>query len=140
DDLVYGINIYDKPGEVVEPNQLIKKVVEQLDAYFTGENKVFSLPLSFEGYTSFQKSVWEQLAKIPFGEVASYGELAKRVNNPKGARAVGNACGKNPFSIVIPCHRAIGSSGQLGGFSSGLDNKRWLLKYEGITTKENKKK
>ena len=140
DDFVYGINSSDKPGESDKPNKLIRELIAQFDDYFSGKGKSFSVPLSFDGYTDFQKSVWRQLSKLSFGEVASYGELASRVDNPKGARAVGNACGKNPYLIVIPCHRAIGVNGALGGFSSGLDTKRWLLKHEGVVTKEKKDK
>lgn len=107
-------------GEVVE---------RQLQEYFSGNRVNFELKVAPEG-TLFQKQVWEEMQKIPFGETATYAELAKRVGRPEAWRAVANACGKNPIVIVIPCHRVVGSYGKLGGYSGGLDKKQWLLQHE----------
>ncbi|SDR29739.1 methylated-DNA--[protein]-cysteine S-methyltransferase [Pseudovibrio sp. Tun.PSC04-5.I4] len=114
-------------------------LIAQLAAYFAGELKVFSLTWRLIG-TDFQKSVWEQLAAIPFGEIRSYGDVAKALNNPGASRAVGLANNANPLPIVIPCHRVIGANGALVGFGGGLDTKVWLLDHEGIPhgTKSNK--
>ena len=101
----------------------------QLDEYFAGTRTAFDLPLRLHG-TEFQVEVWEQLRRIPYGETISYGELAKRVDRPEAARAVGSANGQNPIAIVVPCHRVIGADGSLTGFGGGLDWKRWLLQRE----------
>lgn len=100
----------------------------QLQEYFAGRRTNFSLPLSPAG-TSFQKTVWDALRQIPFGETRTYGELAARIGRPAAARAVGSAAGKNPLLIVVPCHRLVGSAG-LGGFSAGLEKKKALLRLE----------
>lgn len=112
-------------------NEHLKNCVKQLDDYFQGKRKEFELKLYLKG-TDFQKKVWKELLKIPFGKTISYGEVAKRIKNPKAVRAVGQAVGKNPISIVVPCHRVIGSDGSLTGYASGLHRKKWLLKHEGI--------
>lgn len=103
--------------------------LSQLDAYFKGELKQFDLKLKLYG-TDFQKRVWQELVKIPYGETISYGELARRIKNPNAARAVGLANGKNPVSIIVPCHRVIGKSGSLTGFGGGIDVKKSLLEFE----------
>jgi len=102
----------------------------QLKEYFAGKRREFNLPLRMEG-TEFQQRVWRELTKIPFGETRSYGQLAKRLNNPNGSRAVGLANGRNPIAIIVPCHRVIGADGSLTGFGGGLDRKEWLLTHEG---------
>jgi len=102
----------------------------QLKEYFAGKRREFDLPLRMEG-TGFQQRVWRELTKIPFGETRSYGQLAKRLNNPNGSRAVGLANGRNPIAIFVPCHRVIGADGSLTGFGGGLDRKEWLLTHEG---------
>lgn len=107
------------------------KTCNQLDEYFKGERKTFDLPVKYEG-SRFQQSVWEILMKIPFGETRSYKQVAIESGNSKGSRAVGNAVGKNPILIVIPCHRVIKSDGKLGGFSGGIETKIDLLEIEGI--------
>jgi methylated-DNA-[protein]-cysteine S-methyltransferase len=103
---------------------------EQLEAYFAGELKEFTLDLKLTG-TPFQRSVWGQLALIPYGETRSYGDLAEALGNPGASRAVGLANGKNPISIIVPCHRVIGASGSLTGYGGGLDRKQRLLAFEG---------
>ena len=106
-----------------------KEVARQLDAYFKGKLKDFDLPLALDG-TDFQLLVWRNLHKIPYGETVSYGQLAKRIGNPAAARAVGLANGSNPIPIIIPCHRVIGSNGDLTGFGGGLPVKKKLLALE----------
>ena len=104
----------------------LREVIQQLRAYFAKELETFELTLAPEG-TDFQQSVWNELCGIPYGETISYGELAKRVGNPKASRAVGAANGQNPIPIIIPCHRVIGSDGKLTGFGGGLPIKEKLL-------------
>jgi methylated-DNA-[protein]-cysteine S-methyltransferase len=103
--------------------------VRQLREYFSGKRTDFDLPLEPQG-TPFQRGVWKRLEEIPYGETISYGELAKRVGNPKASRAVGAANGQNPIPIVIPCHRVIGANGKLTGFGGGLPTKEKLLELE----------
>ncbi|XIE80835.1 methylated-DNA--[protein]-cysteine S-methyltransferase [Streptomyces sp. SBR177] len=105
------------------------EAVRQLDAYFAGELTAFDLPLHLVG-TPFQLRVWEQLRRIPYGETRTYGELAEALGNPGASRAVGLANGKNPVSIVVPCHRVIGSGGSLTGYGGGLARKQRLLAFE----------
>lgn len=113
----------------VEGGRHVHEAERQLTAYFAGRLREFRLPLSPHG-TPFQQRVWNELLKIPYGQTISYGELARRVGNPNGSRAVGLANGANPISIVIPCHRVIGSNGRLTGYGGGLKNKEWLLALE----------
>ncbi|MGE3727773.1 MAG: methylated-DNA--[protein]-cysteine S-methyltransferase [Candidatus Sericytochromatia bacterium] len=126
----------EKPGRVPidrgseQPEHPVLKVAAaQINAYFNGELTDFDLPLDPVG-SAFQVAVWKTLATIPYGQTLSYGELAERVGRPKAARAVGAANGKNPLSIVLPCHRVIGSKGQLTGFANGLEAKSQLLALE----------
>lgn len=111
-------------------NDLLNRVAAQLQEYFAGTRTTFDLPLEPSG-TDFQLSVWELLRKIPYGVTTSYGELARRLGDPKASRAVGAANGANPIPIIVPCHRVVGSKGELTGFGGGLDRKRWLLEHEG---------
>jgi methylated-DNA-[protein]-cysteine S-methyltransferase len=101
----------------------------QLDLYFAGKLESFSLPLQSDG-TEFQRSVWAGLREIPYGETWSYAQLAKHIGRPKAMRAVGAANGRNPISIVVPCHRVIGADRSLTGYGGGLEAKAWLLKHE----------
>lgn len=108
-------------------------VVEQLEAYFRGELRVFDVPLALEG-TEFQRRVWRELSRIPFGETVTYARLAALVGRPvSAARAVGTANGSNPVSIIVPCHRVVGSDGGLTGYAWGVERKRWLLDLESGT-------
>jgi methylated-DNA-[protein]-cysteine S-methyltransferase len=118
-------------GEMVEEpeHKVLVKTEKQLTEYFAGERREFDLPLDMRG-TPFQKEVWDALLGIPFGETKSYGDLAKQLGNPGAGRAVGAANGRNPISIVVPCHRVIGSSGKLTGFAGGLNVKARLLEME----------
>lgn len=106
------------------------EVCRQLDEYFAGERVKFDLMLAPAG-TPFQQRVWQALLEIPFGETASYAEVARRIGSPRAVRAVGSANGRNPIAIVIPCHRVIASDGSLGGYGGGLDRKSFLLRLEG---------
>ncbi|MBF7997659.1 methylated-DNA--[protein]-cysteine S-methyltransferase [Rahnella laticis] len=121
-----------KLGEMMEDPTfpILLKTEQQLNEYFAGTRTRFELDLDFTG-TEFQKEVWAALLEIPFGETRSYGDIARRIGRPKAVRAVGAANGRNPISIVAPCHRVIGASGKLTGFAGGLDNKALLLKLEG---------
>jgi methylated-DNA-[protein]-cysteine S-methyltransferase len=108
---------------------VLERAVAQLQEYFDGTRREFDLPLDPSG-TPFQQSAWMVLRTIPYGKTISYGQQAARLGDPNKARAVGAANGKNPLSIVVPCHRVIGSSGDLTGFAAGLDVKSWLLDHE----------
>lgn len=127
----------DAPGRVrissvreVEEHPVLEETERQLGEYFEGKRMDFSLPLDAMG-TAFQKEVWGALGGIPFGEVRSYAQIAKEIGRPKAVRAVGAANGRNPISIVVPCHRVIGSDGRLTGFAGGIGVKEFLLKHEG---------
>lgn len=116
-------------GIVLEETPLIAQCRQQLEEYFAGKRKSFDLPLCPKG-TEFQKKVWTALCEIPYGETRTYGEIAAAVGNPKAARAVGMANNRNPISVLVPCHRVIGSGGKLVGYGGGLDKKRFLLDLE----------
>ena len=112
-------------------SEVLVKTRQQLQEFFEGERTTFEIPLSTDG-TDFQQLVWNELRRIPFGETITYGELARRIDRPKAIRAVGSANGQNRISIVIPCHRVIGSNGTLTGYAGGLDMKRKLLDHEKV--------
>ena len=127
----------DRPGrvrlDIVSEDSAHPVLIEterQLREYFSGQRKEFDLPLAPAG-TAFQRKVWGALLKIPFGETRSYAEIAREIGHPAAARAVGAANGRNPLSIVAPCHRVIGSTGSLTGFAGGLETKAHLLALEG---------
>ncbi len=108
------------------------EVIKQLDGYFSGQSTSFSVDIHPIG-TVFQKRVWQELSRIPYGSTINYGLLAKKIGNPKASRAVGMANGKNPIPVIIPCHRVIGKDGSLTGFGGGLEIKKQLLELEGVT-------
>lgn len=110
---------------------ILQATAQQLNEYFAGQRKQFDLPLDFAG-TLFQQKVWQALLSIPFGEIRSYKQIAEQIGNVKAVRAVGAANGKNPISIIVPCHRVVGSTGKLVGFAGGLGNKDILLKLEAL--------
>lgn len=110
---------------------LLQEASRQLQAYFSAELSVFDLPLDLSVGTAFQQSVWQTLLTIPSGTSQSYGQLAQRLAKPKAMRAVGAAVGRNPLSIIVPCHRILGAGGQLTGYAGGLWRKQALLKLEG---------
>jgi len=107
----------------------LEACVEQIDEYFKGNRKEFSVPLQTEG-SEFQQKVWRQLERIPYGAVASYGDVARAIGRPTACRAVGSANHSNPIAIIIPCHRVIGADGSLTGYGGGLWRKEWLLNLE----------
>lgn len=111
------------------PDALLERAKTELTEYFAGVRKSFTVPISPEG-TAFQKSVWKALLEIPFGETASYGDIAEKIGNKKACRAVGMANNKNPIAIIIPCHRVIGAGGKLTGYAGGTDKKEFLLNLE----------
>ena len=114
----------------VTSNVVCAEGVRQVSEYFEGSRKEFDLPIQLEG-TDFQRQVWTELTVIPFGHTVSYGDLARTIGKPSAVRAVGAANGDNPISIIVPCHRVIGSDGGLTGYGGGLERKEWLLKHEG---------
>ncbi len=127
---ITGINFVEHaPDNQPSALQLVNICANQLREYFSGKRKQFTLPLQYEG-SEFQKLVWDELQKIPFGHLISYEELAVRIRNKKITRAVGSANGANKISIVVPCHRVIGKSGNLTGYAGGLWRKQWLIEHE----------
>ena len=118
-------------AELIEDRQhpILLETQKQLNEYFAGQRQKFELTLDFEG-TEFQQKVWQALLSIPFGETRSYKDIAEQIGNVKAVRAVGAANGKNPISIIAPCHRVVGANGKLVGFAGGLENKDILLKLE----------
>ena len=119
------------PEETFGPRDdtLFAEAEDQLKAYFAGESREFTLPLRLDG-TPFQRSVWDELRRIPYGERRTYGELAAALGNPSASRAVGLANGRNPVGIIVPCHRVVGANGGLTGYGGGLDRKQRLLDFE----------
>lgn len=118
-------------GWLNDPTGPLAEAVRQLSEYFAGKRREFDLPLRLQG-TAFQQRVWRELTEIPYGETWSYGQLAKRIDKPSASRAVGLANGRNPISILVPCHRVIGADGSLTGYGGGLERKQWLLAHEGL--------
>ncbi len=110
---------------------VLKETASQLDEYFAGERSDFDVPMELDG-TAFQREVWTELSRIPYGETISYGELARRVGRPSAPRAVGQANGRNPIPVIVPCHRVLASNG-IGGYGGGLKVKRELLALEGVS-------
>jgi methylated-DNA-[protein]-cysteine S-methyltransferase len=123
--LSFAINV----DTVIENPPCLRECVSQMNDYFNGKRKTFELKLNIEG-TDFQKKVWNELLKIPFGKTVSYNDIAKKLGDKEAVRAVGYANRKNPLAIIIPCHRVIGSDGKLVGYAGGLWRKRWLLNFE----------
>jgi methylated-DNA-[protein]-cysteine S-methyltransferase len=118
-------------GQVAEPGYpVLARAAEQLDEYFAAQRTEFDLPLAELGGSDFERAVWGRLAEIPYGEMRTYGEVAKAVGDASAARAVGVACNRNPVAIVLPCHRVVGAGGKLVGFGGGLPTKRFLLELE----------
>lgn len=130
-DAIVGLHFGGKISETAPPTALLAEAKVQLEQYFAGQRHCFDLPLSFGG-TAFQHAIWAALLDIPYGETRSYGQIAAAIGRPKAVRAVGQAIGRNPIGIIIPCHRVIGQNGTLTGFGGGLPIKEKLLKLEGV--------
>jgi methylated-DNA-[protein]-cysteine S-methyltransferase len=134
DDVLIGIWLPNATGHhsgrVEDVPPVLKETITQLEEYFAGERTEFDVRMELDG-TPFQREVWAELSRIPYGETISYGELARRVGRPKGPRAVGQANGRNPIPIIVPCHRVLASNG-IGGYGGGLACKRALLAVEGV--------
>jgi methylated-DNA-[protein]-cysteine S-methyltransferase len=126
-----GLDRPEDKGDVAKnvSQPVLQKAAQELQEYFEGKRTEFSFPIHAEG-TAFQQSVWNALLDIPFGETKTYGEIAHAVDNPKGSRAVGMACNKNPIMIAVPCHRVLGAGGSLTGYAGGLNVKQTLLELE----------
>jgi methylated-DNA-[protein]-cysteine S-methyltransferase len=123
------LDMVPRPGRNTSPNSHLNQCLKELDEYFKGKRKRFTVPLVLEG-TNFQLKVWNALLTIPYGTTASYLDIAKRIGNKQAMRAVGGANHRNPVSIIVPCHRVIAHDGSIGGYGGGLPKKVWLLKHE----------
>lgn len=126
---ILSLDFVDEIKRINDTPQILKNCLEELDEYFKGKRKEFTVSCVLSG-TIFQKKVWETLREIPFGSTMSYKEVAERIGNPKAVRAVGSANHNNKIAIIIPCHRVIGSSGKLTGYAGGIWRKEWLLNHE----------
>jgi methylated-DNA-[protein]-cysteine S-methyltransferase len=148
DSPVGPISVYAQNGEIIylrmtqpaQPNHgtspVVSRALDQLAEYFAGERKHFDIPVRAHG-TQFQRAVWQQIAAVPFGQTISYADIARKIGKPLAARAVGGAVGANPHAIIVPCHRVLGASGRITGFSGGegIPTKRWLLNHESIESR-----
>lgn len=123
------IDYVSKKGPGENAAELIS-VVKELQEYFAGKRIKFDINLSSNQGTAFQKAVWKEMYKIPYGKTVTYGELAAKVGKPKAARAIGGACNRNPIPIIVPCHRVVGANGSLTGYAGGIDTKKFLLDLE----------
>lgn len=130
DCVLTGLYFWNGPEAAQTSTALLGRVREQLEAYFAGALREFDIPLRLGG-TEFQHAIWEALRGIPYGTTCTYGDIAGRIGRPKAVRAVGHAIGRNPISIIVPCHRVIGKDGTLTGFAGGLSAKARLLEIEG---------
>ena len=124
-----GLRLGPIEGGEDDPNGVLATTATQLDEYFAGRRRSFDIPLDPVG-SDFQQTAWDALLTIPFGETVSYGEQARRLGDARKARAVGAANGRNPISIIVPCHRVVGADGSLTGFGGGIETKAWLLDHE----------
>ena len=131
----YFEHVLEEGNLLLEKNDVLKETELLLEHYFSGDCPDFSSLLLASVGTNFQQQVWAYLQTIPYGETVTYGQIAKKLGN-RSAQAVGGAVGRNPFSIIVPCHRVLGSQGQLTGYAGGLDKKRWLLEHEGVELNE----
>jgi len=127
--LTTGSSAAGSPAAGSSAHRLLAQAASQLDDYFAGRRRIFSMPLDLAG-TAFQRTVWQALQGIPFGARVSYAQLAQKMDRPQALRAVGAAIGKNPLSIIVPCHRVLGASGAMTGYAGGLERKRFLLELE----------
>lgn len=130
---IISVEYVDAPQESDGQNEVLRECVKELHEYFEGERTIFNVEIDFEYYgTAFQRKVWRALYEIPYGMTISYKTLAKKCGGENYSRAVANANGKNPVSIIVPCHRVVASDGTIGGYTGGLDKKEHLLKLENV--------
>ena len=129
DEKVILVSIVSKQDEPNQPTTLSAEVYRQLQEYFAGKRTVFTVPYALNG-TSFQQAVWTQIAKIPYGQTVTYKDIAQAIDKPRAFQATGRAVGANPLAILIPCHRVVGSNGELTGYAFGLEMKKSLLDLE----------
>ena len=127
---IVSLNFVDRPQKHKSLSPVLQEALGQVSEYFEGRRRVFEIPIAFRG-TEFQHRVWLRLLEVPFGKTASYKDIAVAIGNRRAVRAVGAANRANPISIIIPCHRIVGSDGSLTGYGSGLWRKEWLLQHEG---------
>ena len=132
DEKVVLVGIVSKQDKAHQPTPLSAEVYRQLQEYFAGKRTVFTVPYALNG-TSFQQAVWTQIAKIPYGQTVTYKDIAQAIDKPRAFQATGRAVGANPLAILIPCHRVVGSNGELTGYAFGLEMKKSLLDLEGKT-------
>lgn len=127
-----------KTKDLQSKEPVLIEAKKQIEEYFLGKRTKFDLPLDLSSGTEFQRSVWKEIAKIRFGKKLSYVDIAKAIDNPKASRAVGGAVGSNPIPLIVGCHRVLGATGKVTGYSGGkgIPTKRWLLKHEGITASD----
>ncbi|MBN7812140.1 methylated-DNA--[protein]-cysteine S-methyltransferase [Algoriphagus sp. H41] len=125
-----GLRFTEEEPDLLVLDQVLLSTMQQLEEYFEGKRQVFDMPIGLAG-TEFQRRVWMEVAKIPFGETTTYLKISQRLGNPAAIRAVGAAIGANPILIVLPCHRVLGSDGKLTGYAGGLNRKKALLEVEG---------
>jgi methylated-DNA-[protein]-cysteine S-methyltransferase len=121
-----------EPGFEGSGDGAVAQAVEELQEYFAGRLRRFEVTTRLETGTDFQRRVWKAIARIPFGETRSYGEIARLASSPGAVRAAGQACGANPIAIIVPCHRVLAAGGRMGGYGGGLERKEWLLTHEGV--------
>lgn len=125
-DVVVGVRFAARPA----PSSGTHPAVRELEAYFAGDLTDFTVPVEMRGGSEFERAVWAEIAKIPYGEMVTYGAIAHALGDPGAARAVGTACNHNPVPVIVPCHRVVGAGGKMVGFGGGLDRKRRLLELE----------
>ncbi len=130
DQAIASVKFTDQVSDVSVTSRVVRTCMRQLQEYFSGKRRRFSVPLAPQG-TAFQQAVWKELLRVSYGKTSTYGAVAKAIGRPRAARAVGGATGRNPIAVVIPCHRVIGADGKLTGYAGGLDRKSWLLEREG---------
>ena len=134
EDEILTCNFVEKEKSVMKKPSILLEVLKQLNEYFEGKRVEFDLKLKLDG-TVFQNTVWKALQNVPYGKTTTYKELARIIDRETAIRAVGSANGQNPISIIIPCHRIIGSDGKLHGYGGGIDKKKWLLEFEARNVK-----
>lgn len=130
DDAVRSLDFVEERRDGCHSKRVVDQAMKEMKEYFEGNRQQFEVPLDLRG-TPFQRAVWRELLKIPYGSTASYGDIARAIGNPKAVRAVGGANHRNPVALIVPCHRVIGSDGSMTGYGSGIWRKEWLLKHEG---------